>query len=55
MIGDKMTTEEDFSNFIDDVSNSNDKYKNERNKLNKKMNKYKDNNCKRILEIFNIK
>ena len=55
LVGEKMTTKEDFYNFINQVSNNDDKYKQQRRKFNSKMNKYKDNNCKRILDCFNIK
>lgn len=56
MIGKKMKSKEDFNNFLEEIINEKDPYKKEREKFTKKMHKYNDNyNCKRILEIFDIK
>ena len=56
MIGKKMKSKEDFNDFLEEIINGKDQYKKEREKFAKKMHKYNDNqNCKRILKIFNIK
>lgn len=56
MIGKKMKSKEEFNDFLEDIINGKDQYKKEREKFAKKMHKYNDNhNCKRILEIFDIK
>ena len=56
MIGKKMKSKEEFNDFLQEIINGKDQYKKEREKFAKKMHKYNDNqNCKRILEIFNIK
>ncbi len=55
MIGEKMLTKKDLLKFISDVVNNKDDYKEQRHKFAQKMFKYKNNNCQRILDIFNIK
>lgn len=55
MIGPKIENKQEFYEFINQVKENKDGFKNERNNLMKKMHKYKNDNCKRILEYFKIK
>lgn len=56
MPGDKIQTQNEFFNFINDIANGIDKYKDERKRVNDIVNYYKDaNNCKRALDIAGIK
>lgn len=55
MPGDKIMTQNDLYNFIDNVLNEKDEFKEERNILKNKMHKYKDgNSSERILKYFKI-
>lgn len=54
--GDKISNINHFYSFIDNVIDGVDKYKDERSAFTKKVHAYFDgNNCRRIVEIFDIK
>ena len=55
MTGSLINNSNDFYNYISNVSNGIDDFEEQRVKMNRVMNKYDNDNCKRLCELTNLK